>query len=288
MENYFTKFPTTIYNNITCADITRRVKIVDQYLRIPNSYYEYEIQNYERPDLLADLYYNDSYYDWLIYLTNNVTDPFYEWYLTDEQFNQYIKDKYGSIELAIKQTKFYRNNWYNDSNEITTSYFNNTLANPLKKYYTPNFSNNIKILSYRRKAEDWTMNTNKIMLWNVTYTSGNSFTNGEIIDIKYNSEVIGGAEIITSNTTSVTFQHVSGVTNSSVYIVGETSNSRANLTSLYNLHENITENENVFWERVSVYDYEYEMNEVKKHIKLMESSYALPIAEKMIEVLGEE
>jgi hypothetical protein len=288
METYFSKFPSMVYNNITCTDITRRVKIVDKYLRIPNSYYSYEIQNHERPDLVAELFYDDSYYDWLIYLTNNTVDPFYSWYLDNDEFNNLMKSKYGSVESAIKQTSFYRNNWYNDSTELTPSFFNNTLAQGLKKYYTPNFGINTKIISYKRKSEDWTVNTNKLMVWNITYNSGNSFTAGEIIDIKYNAEVIGGAEIISSNTTSITIQHVSGITNTSVYIVGETSGSNANLTSSITTHENITDEEAVFWERVSVYDYENELNESRKNINLIESSFALPVAEKLIEVLGEE
>jgi len=288
METYFSKFPSMVYNNITCADITRRVKIVDQYLRIPNSYYSYEIQNHERPDLVAELFYNDSYYDWLIYLTNNTIDPFYSWYLDNDEFNGFIKSKYGSIESAIKQTVFYRNNWYNDSSEITPSFFNNTLDQRLKKYYTPNFGINTKIISYKRKSEDWVVNTNKLMVWDVSYTSGNSFTVGEIIDIKYNAEIVGGAEIVSSNTTSITIQHVSGITNTSVYIVGESSGSNANLTSSVTTIENITDEEAVFWERISVYDYENELNESRKNINLMESSFALPVAEKLIEVLGEE
>ena len=288
METYFKKFPSVVYNNLTCADITRNVKIVDQYLRIPNSFYSYENENFDRSDFIADLIYNDSYYDWLIYLANGTVDPFYQWYMDNDQFNKFIEDKYGSVETAIKKTKFYRNDWYNDSVEITPSYFNNTLANPLKKYFTPNFGNSTKIISYKRKEEDWVINTNKVMVWNITYNSGNSFTEGEILDIKFGASVVGGAEVITSNATSISFQHISGVTNTSVYIVGESSSSNASLTSMISNFENITTDESVFWERVSVYDFEYEMNENKKFVNLVEPAFALPIAENLIEVLLEE
>lgn len=288
MENYFQKFPTLVYNNLTCVDITRSVKIVDDYLRIPNSYYSYENENYDRPDLVADLVYDDSYYDWLIYLSNRTVDPFYQWYMDGDQFNKFIQDKYGSIELAIKKTKFYRNNWYNDPSEITPSYFNNTIARPLRKYYTPNFGNGTKIISYKRKEEDWVVNTNKVMTWNVTYNTGNSFTTGEIVDIKFGANTVGGAEIITSNSTSVSFQHISGVTNTSVYIVGESSSTNASLTSVISSFENITTDESVFWERISFYEYENEINEARKIVNLIDPAFALPIAEKLIEVLQEE
>jgi hypothetical protein len=281
MENYFTKFPTLYYNNLLCADITRKVKIVDTYLRTPTSYYNYEVENANRPDIISNFVYNDPYLDWTIYLVNETIDPYYEWPMEYNDFNDFIKTKYGSVEESIKKTKFYRNAWYNDPNEISYSFYENTLALNHKKYYTPNFGMGTKIISYKRKEEDWVVNTNKIFRWNITYNTGNSFTNGEIIDLKYSANTIGTAEVITSNSTTLTFQHISGTVNSSIVAVGETSITNASFTTVAFEHENISDDEFVYWERVSLYDYENELNEQKKHIKLIDSAYTLDLAESL-------
>jgi hypothetical protein len=289
METYFSKFPTIVYNNYNCKDITRSVKIVDQYLRIPNSYYNYELDNETRADTLSYFVYNDSFYDWLIYLTNGIVDPYYSWYMDQSDFNNYINKKYGSMESAIKQTKFYRNAWYNDDREITPSYFNNTLAKDDRKYFTPNFGPNGRIVSYKRNETDWVVNTNRMMFWEINYASGNSFTVGEILDFKYGGDIVGGAEVAFSNSSAIIFQHISGVVNSSVGTIGETSNSQASLISKFkNDVVNITDDEFVYWERVSAYDWEIEQNSSKQYVKLMYPEYALPIAEKLIDKLQEE
>ena len=122
METYFKKFPSVVYNNLTCADITRNVKIVDQYLRIPNSFYSYENENFDRSDFIADLIYNDSYYDWLIYLANGTVDPFYQWYMDNDQFNKFIEDKY-----VIEQETFFKNSISAKSSVSLINYFEDSI-----------------------------------------------------------------------------------------------------------------------------------------------------------------
>jgi hypothetical protein len=209
--------------------------------------------------------------------------------MSETDFNVYIIQKYGSMENAIKQTKFYRNAWYNDDTEITPSYFNNTIDEDNRKYFTPNFGPNGRIISYKRNETDWVVNTNKMMFWEINYTNGNSFTTGEMLDFKYAGDIVGGAEVAFSNSSSIIFQHINGVVNSSVSAIGETSNSQASLTTKFkNDVVNISDAEFVYWERVSMYDWEVEQNSDKKFIKLMYPEYALPIAEKLIDKLQEE
>jgi hypothetical protein len=65
--------------------------------------YQYNVQNGERPDIIAYKYYEDANLDWVILLTNNIIDPQFEWPLDDRSFERYIRKKYGSLEAA-KQT----------------------------------------------------------------------------------------------------------------------------------------------------------------------------------------
>jgi hypothetical protein len=45
-------------------------------------------------------YYDDPAYAWLVLLSNNIIDPYFEWPLSVYDFNQFIKKKYGSIPAA--------------------------------------------------------------------------------------------------------------------------------------------------------------------------------------------
>ena len=96
--NYFDNFPKVYYSNTICRDLSRRVSI-DNNTDIQGSldvFYPYEIKDYLRADHISEYYYNRSELDWLIYLTNKVVDPYYEWYLNDLQFQSFINEKYES------------------------------------------------------------------------------------------------------------------------------------------------------------------------------------------------
>ena len=45
METYFTKFSNTVYNDVSCTDITKRVSLSQKILRRKNLFYLYEIEN---------------------------------------------------------------------------------------------------------------------------------------------------------------------------------------------------------------------------------------------------
>lgn len=62
--------------------------------------YEYYVEDGQRPDQIAHLYYGDYRLTWLIFLANDIIDPYYDWPLSSFQLQDYIKGKYGSIENA--------------------------------------------------------------------------------------------------------------------------------------------------------------------------------------------
>ena len=77
-ERYFEKFPIITYANTQVVDISRRTAIVTDVFKSAFNYYQYSIANSERPDNISDRYYNDPYMSWLIYLSNSITDPYYD------------------------------------------------------------------------------------------------------------------------------------------------------------------------------------------------------------------
>jgi len=97
IDRYFDKFPIISYANNQVVDITKRVAMLEKVSRNPYAFYPYDIVGDERADQLSSRYYEDSYKSWLLYITNKITDPYYEWYLTEREFLEFLEKKYGSI-----------------------------------------------------------------------------------------------------------------------------------------------------------------------------------------------
>jgi hypothetical protein len=272
---YFDKFPNIYYNNQLCKDITRRVKIVEGGTQSPSVFYPYELKDHLRPDVLSEFYYEDSTLDWLILLTNDIVDPYYHWYLNQENFDALMRCKYGSVEKSQKLTKFYRNNWYNDDEQLTVSFYNNNLPNLHKKYYTPIFGIKTDILSYKRKEESHVVNTNQIMQYTISSNTNISFTVGEIVDFKWAGQdsQVGTGEVVMCNNTTIRVQSVrdefTANSANTMDIVGEDSGANVTVNATTTYFTNFTSAEGVFWERVSFYDWENEINEEKKNLKII-------------------
>ena len=76
-------------------DIMRRVKVRSGIAAGRFVFDNYDVKNGERPEDIAFKYYGDAEYHWVVLLVNNVTDRFYDWPLTQPQFDAFLTDKYG-------------------------------------------------------------------------------------------------------------------------------------------------------------------------------------------------
>jgi len=114
MSFYFRPFPKVSYdikkNNlpILLTNITARYKIRDILKSRTSIYFSYTVKDGDRPDVLAYKYYGDETLDWLIYLVNDIIDPYYDWPLSDDAFNKYMTTLYGSPNTARATTYEYR------------------------------------------------------------------------------------------------------------------------------------------------------------------------------------
>lgn len=108
MPKYFEKFPRIAYdinggpltNYDKAVNIFFRLRFIRKTLENTGAYYEYLITDADTPEILADRFYGDSEAHWIILLANNIIDPQYDWPLNVSDFNNYIIDKYTSIENA--------------------------------------------------------------------------------------------------------------------------------------------------------------------------------------------
>lgn len=271
-EQYFSKFPPLLYNNTLCRDITRRVRIDEQTRNALTLYYTYDIKDGTRADLIADAYYEDPTLDWFLWLTNDVVDPYYQWNLSVNNFEDYIVKKYGSIENSIKKIAYYRNNWYNDDQTITPEFYNNNLEQGWKKYYGPFYGNGVKVLYWQRREEDWVMETNKI--YKLTMANTEPFILGELVDVENNlANRVGGGEVTAVSNTYIMIKNIDGGYANNNVVTGETSQIPQTITNVDLVYEAITDDEGVFWSPVTFYDIENERNAYNRTINILDRNY---------------
>jgi len=114
MSNYFQNFPTIqndLLSNGTKQQVTNIFKrfIVRQDVKDnADVYYTYDIQAGDRPDTIAEKYYGDSSYAWVVLHFNDIEDPIFDWPLFNVDFDNYIKGKYGSFASAQAEVHEYR------------------------------------------------------------------------------------------------------------------------------------------------------------------------------------
>ena len=110
---FFKPYPTVPYRipnttrNVLATNLTKRFGITNFLNNAKALYDEYFVQDGERPDVIAYQYYGDQTLDWLVLLVNEIHDPYFEWVLSYEQFHEYIKQKYGSVEYALTNVHHY-------------------------------------------------------------------------------------------------------------------------------------------------------------------------------------
>ena len=99
---YFRKFPLMAYdiagneNYKLLPNILRRVKLRSGIRSGSFLFDNYDVFDGERPEDVAFREYGDPELHWIILMTNNITDRYYQWPLTQPQFQEHLKDKYGA------------------------------------------------------------------------------------------------------------------------------------------------------------------------------------------------
>jgi hypothetical protein len=290
-ETYFKNFNTIQYGNNTVVDITERIVTLNNVEKNPYIYYPLEIIEGARPDQITDKSYNDPYASWILYLFNDITDPYYEWPLTEFQLNKFIESKYNSMPQAMQKIAFWRNNW-SGKEDISVAEYAAEINNNAEriKYWKANYNYNGTINSYSRTKEDWIVNTNKILQFNidttgitpiktVKITDGNTkidqheyFIHDEIVHFDGG---FGKAQVVQSNSTVMIVKNPMNYESLSFgTVVGNESNTRLTYTSSLQINvNNISDNVIYYWKPVTYYDVENEKNAGNRTIRLLQPQY---------------
>jgi len=294
--SFFAQFPQVTYANNTVVDITERVVVRNGLVKNPYVYYPMSLVPYARPDQVAYTAWGNPYLSWILYLTNNIIDPYYDWYLPPDEFDSFISLKYGSIANAMNTIAFYVNNWP-DQTDITPAAFEALTANQ-QPFWAPNYGYYNTPISYSRLQADWYASTNYVLGYTI---SGNTvpFQFNEPLFISLTPGTSGAAQFKQGNSTQIFVQHISGdafpdanngvvlpgqlgesfaigvnsLGSGNAYVYGTSSGANAVVTSCKFLSNNINEDLVDYYSPVYYYDLESELNSGNRFINVLNPQY---------------
>tara|TARA_B110000211_G_scaffold93754_1_gene109369 strand:- start:1470 stop:2003 length:534 start_codon:yes stop_codon:yes gene_type:complete len=97
---YFSQFEQGYYdlkgdgNQKLVTDLMTRVKVRAKIIDEASLYDKYDVPSGERPEDTAFKHFGSAQYHWIILMTNNITDAFYEWPMSEQTFETFLVDKY--------------------------------------------------------------------------------------------------------------------------------------------------------------------------------------------------
>ncbi len=280
MSSYFNFFPSLLYSNTAVTNIIAKVQFDQSVLKNLAVFYPYTVEEGERPDQIAQNYYEDAVYDWVVYFSNGIVDPYHEWPKSEAEQRKFIVSKYGSAANAAIQTAYYTVNYNTDDRVISTAAFN-ALSDTTKKYWSPIIGYNDVIINYERKELELIVDTNQI----VSLTG--TFANIEENDVLKQTTTSKGT-VSFANSTNIVLKHISGSWQNSAPVQFALTNQNANATvaTVTVINQPISQDEASYWVPVSIQEMEDELNERRKHIRLLSSSYLSLIERDMKELLA--
>ena len=97
---YFRQFEKGFYdlkgngNSKLVTDLMTRVKVREKVIDEISLYDKYDVPSGERPEDTAFKHFGSAQYHWIVLLTNSITDAFYDWPMSEQNFETFITDKY--------------------------------------------------------------------------------------------------------------------------------------------------------------------------------------------------
>lgn len=277
MAKYLDLFPKVIYdptrtlystNYNTVTNILFRIGMVKEYVNNTTAYYDYVIQDGEKPEILAERFYGSPEAHWIIILANDIVDPQYDWPLNYDEFNNYIVGKYGSIANAKTTIHHYE--------KVVTREQPSTGTSFTYRY----------IVDYDRKS-DGILNLSDVT---GTYSTGETVYQGtNLASAIFSANVVSWTPasnvLQVSNTVGQVVRYTS--------IKGNTSSTNGTVTSFgmptapYDTYLSLPDEqtfqtytvggktivESISRNSVSNYDYEVDQNEAKREIKVIKAEY---------------
>lgn len=91
---FFRYFPDVTYAGYTAKDITKVSVLQDTLNDETFTYFPYTVREEETAQDVAYFYYGDVSFVWLVYMSNKMKDPYYDWPMGQRQLEDYMQDQY--------------------------------------------------------------------------------------------------------------------------------------------------------------------------------------------------
>ena len=127
-KNYFRNIPDFEYVNRTkdgqfisnytqVKNFFKKGKLREDLFQDLTVFEKYNIKGDDRPDNVANEIYDDPTLDWVVLMSNNIINIQNEWPLNQQAFENYVLDKYGTIE-KLNEIHHYESNEVKDTNGV--------------------------------------------------------------------------------------------------------------------------------------------------------------------------
>jgi hypothetical protein len=162
---YVSRLPNSqsISDYITVKNLFKRGKLREDIFGNLQFFTKYKIIGNERPDNVAYKVYDDETLDWVVLLSNNILNVQTEWPLSQQGFDNFLLEKYGSYD-QIYAIHHYETNEIKNTNGIliipaglqvpsnfTTTYYDSILGRQVTQR---NFTRAITNFEYEQKLQD--------------------------------------------------------------------------------------------------------------------------------------
>lgn len=107
-SKYFKNFPLVEYKGTRLRNILLKTSLIRDIFLDDTNFYDYFVEDGERITNVAYNYYGSVDYVWLVILSNRMTDPYFDWYLSTEDFEKYLAKKYGSVQESYSEIVEYK------------------------------------------------------------------------------------------------------------------------------------------------------------------------------------
>jgi hypothetical protein len=317
MSTFFSTYPKTIINNRLITDLTARAAIRQKYSDRLSIYYPYALQEGDTPEIIAAKYYGDPERHWIVMLANDTINPFFDFALDYQVFDRYLNDKYKNEANSVNQwaNSTWRGQWNANEYFVANTVIVSNTAFICNKTHTPTvFLDDLKknywtrILDGVYWKDEWQenmdYNKNDVVRHNNTIyictqdNLDNANNNITFSDANYWKTYSNGAEYAAVTTygyratTSVFDSNTNATTENTIFIDKKSYNGGENGydDNVFNYASEVKESGNITEttskERISIYQYEQELNESKREIKLIREEY-VPQLEQELKILME-
>jgi hypothetical protein len=249
--SYFKHFPTTTYDKKVVLDITRKAKFDNIVKNGALDYMSYTVEEGERVEDVAYYYYDDAELAWLVLLSNDILDPYTQWPKSQDNLEKYIIAQYASASGTTGQGVI---EWAKNA----------TISSNII-HYQSQYDDEVRLnrASFVSLGNSHTITVDKIVeVTEYTINTTGSISNSDWL-------LITGGVTAGSGTTFTAARSGTGITFADTGTVTGTS---------------ISNPAREFY-AVRAYDYEFQVNEERREIQLINKGYLSSIKDQLETIL---